>query len=202
MAKLIVYYAHPGQRFTRANKAMAEAARDVEGITFVDLYAEYPRHDINVDKEQARLLDHDVILFQFPLYWYSTPSLLKEWQDLVLEHGFAYGSGGDNLDGKKMMLAVTTAGPADAYTTAGYQHYPLRTFLTPLEQTARLCKMAFPAPYVLHAALKAQETEEIAQHAAGYVALLEAIRDETYDFEHAVGLDIVTHANLPILQEA
>lgn len=202
MANLIIYYVHPGQRFTRANKAMVEAAHEVAGITFVDLYAEYPRHDINVDREQSRLLDHDVILFQFPLYWYSTPSLLKEWQDLVLEHGFAYGSGGDNLAGKTMMLAVTTAGPADAYTPAGYQHYPIRTFLTPLEQTARLCKMAFPAPYVLHAALKAQETEEIAEHAKGYTALIEAIRDDRYDFHRAVDLDIVTHVSLPIMQEA
>ena len=55
------------------------------------------------------LLDHDVVLFQFPLFWYSTPSILKEWQDLVLEHGFAYGAEGDALDGKRMMIAVTVA---------------------------------------------------------------------------------------------
>lgn len=202
MARLIVYYAHPGQRFSHANKTMTEAAREVGGISFVDLYAEYPRHNINVDKEQARLLDHDVILFQFPLYWYSTPSLVKEWQDLVLEHGFAYGSGGDRLAGKTMMLALTAAGPAEAYTPAGYQHYPLRTFLTPLEQTARLCKMAFSAPYVLHNSLKAHKTGEVTAHAEGYVRLLEAIRDDRYDFEAASDKTIVTHADLPLLEGA
>jgi len=202
MGKLIVYYAHPGQRFSRANKAMADAARGIDGITFVDLYAEYPRHDIDVDKEQSRLVEHDVILFQFPLFWYSTPSLLKEWQDLVLEHGFAYGAGGDKLAGKTLMLAITMAGPEDAYTPSGYQHFPLRTFLTPLEQTARLCKMRFATPYVLHAALKAQETDGIAVHAAGYVRLLEAIRDETYDFERATSKDIVTHTDLHLLPGA
>lgn len=196
MGKLIVYYAHPGQRFSRANKAMADAARNIDGVTFVDLYAEYPRHDIDVDREQTRLLDHDVILFQFPLFWYSTPSLLKEWLDLVLEHGFAYGAGGDKLAGKTMMLAITMAGPEDAYTPSGYQHYPLRTFLTPLEQTARLCKMDFATPYVLHAALKAQETDDITAHAAGYIRLLAAIRDDFYDFGRAAEKDIVTHADL------
>jgi len=197
MGKLIVYYAHPGQRFSRANKAMADAARKIAGVTFVDLYAEYPRHDIDVDREQTRLLEHDVILFQFPLFWYSTPSLLKEWQDLVLEHGFAYGAGGDDLAGKTLMLAITMAGPEDAYTPSGYQHYPLRTFLTPLEQTARLCKMNFATPYVLHAALKAQETDEIAAHAAAYARLLEAICGGVYDFDRAAAKDIVTHADLP-----
>jgi len=200
MANLIVYYAHPGQRHSRANKALAVAASRVDGITFVDLYAEYPRHDIDVDKEQARLLAHDVILFQFPLFWYSTPSLVKEWEDLVLEHGFAYGAGGDNLEGKTLMLAITAAGSEEAYTPAGYQHYPLRTFLTPLEQTARLCKMAFAAPYVLHASLQAKEEGEIAAHTAGYVRLLEAIRDDSYDFERTANRDIVTHDDLPILE--
>ncbi|MEM8948205.1 MAG: NAD(P)H-dependent oxidoreductase [Pseudomonadota bacterium] len=201
MADLIVYYAHPGQRFSRANKAMADAARELDGISFVDLYADYPRHDIDVDREQTRLLDHDVILFQFPLYWYSTPSLVKEWEDLVLEHGFAYGSGGDKLAGKTMMLALTAAGPKDAYTPDGYQHYPLRTFLTPLEQTARLCKMRFATPYVLHAALNAEEDGDIASHAEGYAQLLGAIRDDRYDFDAVSAKEIVTHADLPILEK-
>ena len=91
MSKLIVYYAHPGHKHSHVNKHMARAAARIDGITFVDLYADYPRFDIDVNVEQQRLLDHDVILFQFPLFWYSTPSIVKEWQDLVLEHGFAYG---------------------------------------------------------------------------------------------------------------
>ncbi len=192
MARLIVYHVHPGQRFSRANAAMTKAASGLEDITFVDLYADYPRHDIDVEKEQARLLDHDVILFQFPLYWYSTPSLLKEWQDLVLQHGFAYGHEGDKLVGKTLMLAITAGGSDDAYTANGYQHYPIRAFLTPLEQTARLCRMAFSTPYVLYAALKADVTEEIENHASGYVRLLSAIRDDVYNFPSAANYDVVT----------
>lgn len=170
---------------------MVRAAREVERITLVDLYADYPRHDIDVAREQQRLRDHDVILFQFPLYWYATPSLLKEWQDLVLQHGFAYGQGGHALEGKTLMLAITTGGSPEAYAPDGYQHYPLRDFLRPLEQTARLCGMSFPAPYVLHSALKAEETGEIAAHAEGYARLLTALRDDTYDL--SARHEIVTH---------
>ena len=198
MAKLIVYYAHPGHKHSHVNCFMARAAADVEGITYVDLYRDYPRMDINVDVEQQRLVDHDVILFQFPLFWYSTPSIIKEWQDLVLEHGFAYGSDGDQLAGKRMMLAVTTAGPEDAYTDKGYQHYPLRTFLTPLEQTARLCKMEFPAPYVLYGALRAPKAGLVDRHAQGYRQLLEAMRDDRYDFDAAAMMDVVRFDTLPI----
>ena len=76
MANLLVYYAHPGHKYSHANRALWRSAQAVTGITRVDLYAEYPRFDIDVDREQQRLLDHDVVLFQFPMFWYSTPSLI------------------------------------------------------------------------------------------------------------------------------
>lgn len=202
MAKLLVYYAHPGQQHSYTNREMATRTQLLEGITFVDLYAEYPRSNIDIDREQQRLLDHDVILFQFPLFWYSTPSLIKEWQDLVLEHGFAYGVGGDKLADKRMMLAITTAGPEDAYAQDGYQHFPLRTFLTPLEQTARLCKMHFTPPYVLFSSLKAPGDGRVEPHAGGYVQLLEAVRDDRFDFAKADAEELLQYDTLPLRQEA
>ena len=177
-------------------------SRGLDGITFVDLCADYPRHDIDVEKEQRRLLDHDVILFQFPFYWYSTPSLLKEWQDLVLQHGFAYGHDGDKLAGKTLMLAPTAGGSNEAYTPNGYQHYPVRSFLTPLEQTARLCRMGFTTPYVLYAALKADAVAEIEKHANGCARLVTAIRDDDYDFAAAEAFDVVTSDDVPKLAKA
>jgi putative NADPH-quinone reductase len=202
MARLIVYYAHPGHKFSHVNREMARVAEGVGGITFVDLYRDYPRFDIDVNLEQQRLLEHDVVLFQFPVFWYSTPSILKEWQDIVLEHGFAYGTGGEKLAGKQLMLAVTGAGPEDAYTHDGYQRYPLRTFLTPLEQTAHLCKMEFPAPYVLYSSLKAPDDGEVEPHVAGYRKLLEAIRDDRYDFAAAQIMDVVRYSSLPLTAAA
>jgi putative NADPH-quinone reductase len=181
---------------------MARAAAGIEGITFVDLYREYPRLDVNANAEQRRLLEHDVILFQFPMFWYSTPSIIKEWQDLVLEHGFAYGTDGDKLTGKTLMLAVTAAGPQEAFTDNGYQHYPIRTFLTPLEQTARLCMMRFPAPYVLYGSLKAPSDGRADAHVAGYKRLLEAIRDDRYDFAAAETTDVTGFDDLPVKKEA
>jgi putative NADPH-quinone reductase len=202
MKRLLVYYAHPGHKHSRVNRAMFAAAQAVEGITVVDMYAEYPRFDIDIDREQQRLLDHDVCLFQFPLFWYSTPSIIKEWYDLVLEHGFAYGSKGDKLAGKRMMQAISAAGTHEAYTAEGYQHYPLRTFLTPSEQTARLCKMHYETPYVIHGSLRAPDTGDVEPHAEGYRRLLEAIRDDRYDFEAARAFDVVTFDTLPIREEA
>jgi putative NADPH-quinone reductase len=201
MARLLVYYAHPGHKHSHVNCEMAREAGRIAGITFVDLYAEYPRYEISIEREQARLLDHDVILFQFPLFWYSTPSLIKEWIDLVLEHGFAYGDGGDKLLGKTLMLAISAAGPEEAYAPSGYQHYTLREFLRPLEQTATLCHMRFAPPYVLYGALRAPEAGRVEPHVRGYRRLLEAIRDDAYDFDAAAERDVVGCDALPINAE-
>ena len=198
MAKLLVYYAHPGQQYSHVNRAMVEKARAVGDITFVDLYAEYPRFNIDIDVEQQRLLTHDIILFQFPLFWYSTPALIKEGLDLVLEFGFAYGNGGEKLKGKRLMLAVTCAGSEEAFSREGYQNRPIRTFLSPLEQTACLCQMQFTPPYVLYSSLHAPQDGTAELHASGYQTLLKALRDDEYDFEAAAENEVITFDSLPI----
>ena len=197
MSKVIVYFAHPGQRYSHVNKAMQGEAKKVDEITHVDLYAEYPRFDINQDREQQRLLDHEVVVFQFPLFWYSTPSILKEWQDIVLEHGFAYGTGGDKLAGKRLGLAISAAGSEDAYTPQGYQTRDLRSFLTPLEQTANLCQMTFLPPYVLFASLKAPDQGAIAPHVEGYQDLIKNLQSGTYDGHKTGPTEIWSASTLP-----
>ncbi|MDA4846128.1 NAD(P)H-dependent oxidoreductase [Hoeflea poritis] len=200
--KILVLFAHPGQRYSRANAELAQVARRTPGVTFVDLYAEYPRFKINVELEQQRLLDHDVIVFQFPLFWYSTPALLKEWQDLVLEYGFAYGEGGVMIAGKLFVPVVTTGGPEDFYRVGARNNFPLRDLLAPIEQTANLCGLRFVPPYTLYAALRAAGSERLATHVEGYGRFLQALRDDRLDLDAADGLPVLTADTLPIIEEA
>ena len=94
MASVLVLYAHPAPHKSRINRRLATAAREVDGITFRDLYELYPDFVIDVEEEQKLLKEHDVIVWQHPFYWYSAPSLVKEYLDLVLTYGWAYGEGG------------------------------------------------------------------------------------------------------------
>jgi len=199
MAKVLVYYAHPGNQYSHVNKAMCKQVRTLNAITFVDLYAEYPRFDIDVQREQKRLLEHDVIVFQFPMFWYSTPSLIKEWLDLVLEYGFAYGSDGNSLKDKYMMLAVTAAGSEEAYTIDGHQQHTMRTFLTPLEQTANLCQMRFIPPYVLYSSLSDADVGRINKHTQGYKQLLLAFYHNQFDLAKSSNMDVMGFSDLPIM---
>jgi putative NADPH-quinone reductase len=201
MTKVLVLFAHPGQRHSRINVDMARVAQTTRDISFVDLYAEYPRFNINIGTEQQRLLEHSVIIFQFPVYWYSTPSLLKEWQDLVLEYGFAYGPAGNKLAGKLLLPIVTAGGTEQAYRFSGSNSFPLRTLLSPLEQTANLCQMQYIPPFVLFASLKARTDGRVQTHLDQYRSLLEALRDERLDIDTALQRELLSDNALPINSE-
>jgi glutathione-regulated potassium-efflux system ancillary protein KefG len=184
MKRILVLFAHPALRRSRVNRRLLEDVRGVEGGFVNDLYEQYPELYIDVEREQALLLEHDVIVFQHPFYWYSTPAILKEWQDLVLEHGWAYGRDGHALDGKLLMSAITTGGGVESYCRDGSNRYGVRELLAPIEQTARLCGMDFLPPFVVHGTHRLAD-DEIARHAAAYRRTLEALRDERLDLELA-----------------
>ncbi|WP_421787754.1 NAD(P)H-dependent oxidoreductase [Hyphobacterium sp.] len=183
--RILVLAAHPAPRRSFAGRALRRAAQDVEGVTFADLYAEYPRLDINADREQTRLAEHDAVIFLFPLFWYSTPALLKEWQDIVLEHGWAYGQNGTALRGKLFMPVLTAGGQETAYSPDGYNHFPVRTLLSPLEQTADLCGMVYLPPMAFFSAGHAREDNRLNEFVAEWKGVLAALRDRKLDIEAA-----------------
>lgn len=162
--RVLILFAHPSIKRSEVNRFLFETSRNREQVTLVDLYGEYPTYEIDIDKEQQRLRDHDVIMFMFPLYWYSTPAILKEWQDLVLEYGFAYGQGGSALRGKSFICALTAGGAEKAYHTEGYNHFTIRELLQPLEQTAFMTGMQYLPPLALFGARTAAEDGRLKQH--------------------------------------
>jgi glutathione-regulated potassium-efflux system ancillary protein KefG len=174
MARVLILFAHPALEKSRVHRRLVAAIPGRPEITFHDLYEAYPRMDVDVAKEQRLLLGHDVVVFQFPFYWYSTPPILKQWQDLVLQHGWAYGSRGTALRGKTLLCALSTGGRAEAYAPDGYNRFTVRQLLAPLEQTARLCGMRFLPPWVVYGTHRLGEAE-IGQAGERYAALLDGL---------------------------
>lgn len=200
--RILVLLAHPSLDRSEVNRPLAAATSEVRGVTLVDLYADYPTFQIDIDREQERLRSHDVIVFMHPLYWYSTPAILKEWQDLVLEHGFAYGRRGTALHGKLLFNAISAGGLAAAYQTDGYNHYTIRELLHPIEQTALLCGMTYLPPYALFGARTAVDEGRIARHITDWVRLLEALRDDRCDIDAARDLPTLNGHVASITREA
>ena len=171
LPSIVVYCAHLAIENSVINRAMRDAVIDLENVDFRDLYELYPDFFIDTTTEQAVLRNSDLIVFQHPIYWYAAPAIIKHFQDTVLLRGFAYGPGGNALQGKDFLLAVSTGALAEEYGPGGIHHYPFEELIRPVEQTANFCGMRFMSPLVLHGG-HSLPAEVVTAHAKRYRQLL------------------------------
>jgi glutathione-regulated potassium-efflux system ancillary protein KefG len=150
MPRVLVLFAHPRLEKSRTNARLLRAIPRRDDITLRDLYERYPDFNVDVAAEQALLLQHEIYLWHHPLYWYNAPPLVKQWIDLVLTFGWAYGPGGTALRGKSMGHVVTSGGTAASYQLDGYHGATLDEFLRPLCRTVTLCGMTWLPPFAVH----------------------------------------------------
>ncbi len=172
--KILVIFAHPLLEKSRVNKQLIKFYRERGNVSLQDLYEQYPDFNIDVEYQKQLLTDHNLIILHHPLYWYSCPPIMKQWIDMVLEVGWAYGPGGDALKGKQMMQVITSGARKAAYTESGRNHHSLREFLLPFEQTAMLCGMTYLPPYVIHGTHRLSN-EDIRTYSQELSALLDLL---------------------------
>ena len=68
---------------------------------------------------------------------------MRQWFESVLEHGFAYGSKGKALEGKKFIVSFTTGSATSDYKEGGAQNYTLEDLTKGFHQLANLCSMKY-----------------------------------------------------------
>ncbi|RPD51689.1 NAD(P)H-dependent oxidoreductase [Paracnuella aquatica] len=178
MPRLLILFAHPLLEKSRVHSRLIKELKGLPDVTFHDLYEAYPDFDINVPFEQSLLLRHDVIVMQHPLYWYSAPPIMKQWIDLVLEHGWAYGKGGTQLTGKMLCNFLSAGSTLSSYTNEGQHAFPIRQFLLPFQQTAALCHMQYLPPFVVPGSHQLGK-EMIDEYASQYRQLLQMLTEIT-----------------------
>jgi putative NADPH-quinone reductase len=174
---ILVLYAHPNPAQSHAQKILLAAIQNLEGVVVHDLYRMYPHFYIDPAAEQKALRQADLIIFQHPFYWYSVPALLKEWLDIVLERGFAYGPGGTLLQGKDFLQVVSFGNREASYQRSGGNRFTLTELLRPFEATAQLCGLKYHKPFTVQAGSYA-EPAQLQARAEAYRQLLIQYRNE------------------------
>lgn len=144
MKKVEIILAHPNMEESVINKALINEAKNLENVVVNDLYKKYRDFQIDVEAEQKLLLENDVIIFQFPFYWFSSPAIIKEWFDTVLTENFAYGDNG-KLKGKTFVVATSAGG-----SEAQYQEISVGEFLNPFKGTAFYTQMEYRDPFIVY----------------------------------------------------
>jgi glutathione-regulated potassium-efflux system ancillary protein KefG len=180
--KILILFAHPRFEQSRSNQVLVDSIPDHPNITFNDLYEHYADFNVDIEREKQLLLNHDIIVWHHPLYWYSSPPLLKQWIDMVLEFGWAYGVGGDALAGKMVFNAFTSGGPREVYRPEGRNRYTIQDFFHPFEQTVRLCKMEYLPPFGVQGTHRLTDAE-LQSFGRDYAHLLTRLADGDFSVE-------------------
>ncbi|MFJ5936550.1 NAD(P)H-dependent oxidoreductase [Streptomyces sp. NPDC093071] len=165
--KAVVDGADYGSQASSPLKVAADSGRAFDAGTLTE----------DVRAEQEKLLWADTVVFQFPLWWYTMPAILKGWVDRVFTYHFAYGVGEHSdtkygerfgegtLAGKRALLSVTVGGPRSHYAARGING-PIDDLLFPIQHGV----LYYPGldvlpPFVLYGAdrLTAEEYPAVAE---------------------------------------
>jgi glutathione-regulated potassium-efflux system ancillary protein KefG len=178
--RTLVVFAHPHFETSIVQRKLLAGIRGMANVSVHDLYDAYPDFHIDIEAEKSRLLAHELIVLQHPLYWYSVPAIIKEWLDLVLEFNWAYGPEGTALRGKFLMSTLSTGGDKHAYGPQGRNRFRIEEFLAPLNQTAHLCGMGWLQPFIVYSGRHASEPQ-LGQMADDYRRTLASLSDGSLD---------------------
>lgn len=185
MRKILINFAHPTKGRSKINMALRKAVEDIEGITVNDLYSKYPDFLIDIKEEQKLCKEHDVIMMQHPLYWFSVPAILREWQDNVFEYGWAHGSDVYALKDKIFLQAISAGAQEDTYHKDGFNKFSITELTSSFQASANLCKMTWLAPFCVFGAHNKLSNKELTFYSEEYRRTLIALRDDNLDIAKA-----------------
>ncbi|RDJ51244.1 flavodoxin [Acinetobacter baumannii] len=147
MALLIL--AHPYYAQSIANKTIVnELVKTYPDLEVRDIFQLYPDYKIDVSAEQEALLRHDTIILQYPMFWFNMPAILKLWFDEVFTYQFAYGSQGDKLKDKKVIISMTV-GQKEA-NMVNDQENLIDSFLKSVQHSIQYTQMQLSGTFLLY----------------------------------------------------
>ena len=135
----------------------------------------------DVEAELRKVEACDLMIWQFPLWWFGLPGILKGWADRVFAMGRTYG--GDRFyengvfKGKRALLSLTTGGPAAAYQKGGWNG-DLHAILRPVQRgILRFTGWNVLEPHIVYGPVRVSD-EERAACLNSWAARLRAIESE------------------------
>lgn len=169
-----------------ANRTIIETVcRELPDAEIIDLEQMYPNYTFDVPREQERVRNADIIVMQYPAYWYVAPALMKKWQEDVLTFGFAHNAEGGLLGGRTLIVSVTSGAPESDYAPGARMNRPMEEYQYPVMQMAALSGidfggMVYSGGYRVTA--DASEHDTLVRHAEEHgMRLVAAIRQAAED---------------------
>lgn len=169
----LVIVDHPYYDRSVVNRRWLDEVRKYpEEFLVHNLQSSYPRSGIDCAREHTLIENNGTVVFQFPLFWFNSPPMLKSWFDSVLSQGWAFGSS-YKLEGRKIAFAVTTGMNQESYTKDGVNQHTVEEFLLPYINSIKYCKANYVGTYVYYGAnSESNDLESIISSAKKYIEFL------------------------------
>ncbi|TCD53575.1 flavodoxin family protein [Alloscardovia theropitheci] len=144
MENILIVSGHTYPENSIANKHIISLLKKQYPDTHIDdLYTLYPDYRINVASEQEKLKNADIIIIQSPIFWYYMTSLVSRWIEEVFTYGWAYGSSGNALSGKKIIFSVTAGADNEFYNSQSSAEISIDEMMKPYIVSANYCSMDY-----------------------------------------------------------
>ncbi|BBM84404.1 NAD(P)H-dependent oxidoreductase [Candidatus Uabimicrobium amorphum] len=141
------------------NRGLFEAAKDCLSSSF-NVVTTIVEDGYEVQQEIVKWKQADFIIYQYPVYWFMMPSILKKYMDEVYAYGEffaftdgAYGSGG-LMKGKSFMLSTTWNAPTEAFGTDFFDGGDRDAVLLPMRKSQSYCGLDELAHFSSHDVIK------------------------------------------------
>ncbi|MGM5630795.1 NAD(P)H-dependent oxidoreductase [Apibacter raozihei] len=175
--KTLIIVGHPDLNHSVINTRWIEELKKYpEEFTVHSLYEAYPKGTaIEVEKEQQLIEEHGTLILQYPLYWFNCPALLKKWMDDVFTYGWAYGSKGDKMKGRKIALSISAGMRTDDFTKNGKYGYTLEDLIGPFKMSALYMHSDFKGFHCLYGAEEAVENTTLEENSKEYISFIRSL---------------------------
>ncbi|KPN80646.1 NAD(P)H-dependent oxidoreductase [Apilactobacillus kunkeei] len=147
--KTLVLVSHPEYDNSMTEAFLKQCQSDIENVDWVVLDNIQTDFTFDKEQEQQRLAQYDRILFQFPMYWYSAPALMKKYEDDVFTKNFIAFEQEGVLKGKEMGIITTLGDPIKDYQVGGREGFSISELLKPYQAIAQGGQMKFLKPFVI-----------------------------------------------------
>ncbi|MCX8742543.1 NAD(P)H-dependent oxidoreductase [Lactobacillus sp. B3795] len=147
--KTLVLVSHPEYDNSMTEAFLKQCQSDIENVDWVVLDNIQTDFTFDKEQEQQRLAQYDRILFQFPMYWYSAPALMKKYEDDVFTKNFIAFEQEGVLKGKEMGIITTLGDPIKDYQVGGREGFSISELLKPYQAIAQRGQMKFLKPFVI-----------------------------------------------------
>jgi putative NADPH-quinone reductase len=173
MHDTVVISGHPNPEQSYANKTILKYLETRKGLHVNHLIELYPDYQVNAEKEINALIRAKNVVLQFPFHWYGVPAILKIWIDSITTP-MVYGQFKGALKNKTLVISTTTGGPAESYSSTGYNKYTMKEFLLPIIKLGDSLGMNVLEPVISHSASTkdAGLEERLRQHANSILAII------------------------------